>query len=75
MVQSHPPTSSFASTKSSTHATAFHASSSSSPSWITKSRASDYITGLSSLFSSYSICYGRDKVRVANGTLSSIYGK
>jgi len=33
------------------------------------------MTGLSSLFSSYSICFGHDKLQVADETLSSIFGK
>ncbi|GMP41060.1 hypothetical protein CsSME_00011283 [Camellia sinensis var. sinensis] len=47
----------------------------SSPSWIIDSDATDHMTGASSLFYSYSPCSGRDKVRVADGTLSSVSGK
>ncbi|GMP92340.1 hypothetical protein CsSME_00042602 [Camellia sinensis var. sinensis] len=47
----------------------------SSPSWIIDSGATDHMTGASSLFYSYSPCSGRDKVRVADGTLSSVSGK
>lgn len=74
MTMSRPPTSSFASIESGTHATAFHVSPS-TPSWIIDSGASDHMTSLQSLFSSHSICSGRDKVRVADKTLSSIFEK
>lgn len=69
-----PSSSSFSSTQSSTHATAFHVSSS-SKSWIIDSGASDHMTGRSSLLSSYYVSLGRDKVKVVDGTLSSIFGK
>lgn len=33
------------------------------------------MTGMSSLFSTYQVCSGRDKVRIADGSYSSITGK
>lgn len=33
------------------------------------------MTGMSSLFTSYSVCFGKDKVRIANSSLSSIAGQ
>ena len=36
---------------------------------------SDHMTGLSTSFSTYTPCSGRDKVRTADGSLSSISGK
>ncbi|CAL5357812.1 unnamed protein product [Camellia sinensis] len=50
-------------------------SASSSSPWIIDSGATDHMTGTSSFFHSYSPSSGRDKVRVADGTLSSISGK
>jgi transposase InsO family protein len=44
-------------------------------SWIIDSGASDHMTGISSLFSSYKLCSNREKVRIANGSLSSVSGK
>lgn len=41
-------------------------------SWIIASRASHHITGMSSFFTSYSINFGNDKVRIADGSLSSM---
>lgn len=69
------PTSSFASSQSSTHVTALHVSSTTSSSWIIDSGASDHMIGLSSLFSLYFVSSSCDKVCVADGTLSSIFGK
>ena len=43
--------------------------------WIIDSGAFDHMTGLSTIFSSYTPCSGRDKVRTADGTFSSISGK
>jgi hypothetical protein len=48
---------------------------SSSLPWIIDSGATDHMTGCSSFFDSYSPCSGKDKVRVADGSLSSISGK
>lgn len=75
MVVSATSSSSFASTQSDTHATAFHASSSPSKSCILDFGASDHIAGQSSLFSFYSVNSRRDKVKVAYGTPSSISRK
>lgn len=75
MIRNHPPTSSFASIESSTHATAFHVSPSTSSFWIIDFGASDHMIGLSSVFSSYFIYSGHDEVRVADGTLSFISRK
>lgn len=75
MMMNHPFRSSFAFTQLGTHATALHVSSTTSPSWIIDSGASDHMTSLFPLFSSYSIYSGRDKVKVADETLSSISGK
>jgi hypothetical protein len=43
--------------------------------WIIDSGASDHMTGMSPLFSSYNPSSGRDKVRIAGGSLSPILGK
>ncbi|KAH9650091.1 protein kinase domain-containing protein [Citrus sinensis] len=43
--------------------------------WIIDSGASDHMTSISSLFDSYYPCPGNKKVRVADGSLSSIAGK
>lgn len=45
-----------------------------SHSWIIDSGASDHMTGMS-FFSSYSICFGKDKVKVVDESYSSIDGK
>lgn len=42
--------------------------------WIIDSRASHHITGMSSLFFSYRVSSGRDKVRIVDGSLSSLVG-
>ncbi|XP_059669545.1 uncharacterized protein LOC132314739 [Cornus florida] len=47
----------------------------STSSWIIDSGASDNMTGMSSLFQSYSICSGQRKVHLADGSPSSIAGK
>ena len=70
-VPSTPASSNFAHT--STPASAL--STSLSPSWIIDSGATDHRIGATSLFSTYSPCSGRDKVKVANDTLSSVFGK
>ncbi|KAL5777605.1 hypothetical protein ACOSP7_010531 [Xanthoceras sorbifolium] len=44
-------------------------------SWIIDSGASDHMTSVSSLFNTYSPCSGLEKIRIADGTLSSIAGK
>lgn len=62
--------------QSGTFAFAFSASvSSPSYSWIIDSGASDHMTGASSFFSSYSVCSGKDKVCIADGSYSSIVDK
>jgi hypothetical protein len=43
--------------------------------WVIDSGASDHMTGMSPLFSSYNPCSGRDKVRIAHGSLSPVSGK
>ena len=43
--------------------------------WIIDSRATDHMTGLSKLFSSYSPCAGNQKIKIADGSLSTIAGK
>lgn len=43
--------------------------------WFIDQEASDHMTCFSHLFSSYSTCSGMDKVRVADGLLSSISWK
>lgn len=41
-------------------------------SWIIDNGAFHHMTGMSSLFTSYHICFGKDKVRITDGFLSSI---
>src|SRR5204863_2252854 len=43
--------------------------------WLIDSGASKHMTGKSTVFSSYSLQLGRDKVRIADGSLSPIIGK
>ena len=43
--------------------------------WIIDSGASDHMTNTSSLFKTYSVCSGNQKVRIADESLSSIAGK
>ena len=43
--------------------------------WIIDSSASDHMTGQSNLFSSYTPYTGPDKVKITNGTISSVSGK
>ncbi|XP_043704538.1 uncharacterized protein LOC122654487 [Telopea speciosissima] len=43
--------------------------------WILDSGASDHMTVKANFFSTYSPCSGEDKVRIADGSLSSIFGK
>lgn len=33
------------------------------------------MAGMSSLFSSYNPCFGSDKIRITNGSLSPVFGK
>jgi hypothetical protein len=35
--------------------------------WVIDSSASDHMTGMSPLFSSYNPCSGKDKIRIADG--------
>ena len=43
--------------------------------WIIDSGASDHMTNLSNCFSTYSPCSGLEKIRIADGSFSSIAGK
>lgn len=43
--------------------------------WVVDSGASDHMTGSPRQFTSYSPCSGNQKVRIANGSLSSVAGK
>ena len=43
--------------------------------WIIDSGASNHMTTLSSLFKTYSPCSGSEKIRIADGTFSTIAGK
>ncbi|KAJ7961445.1 Retrovirus-related Pol polyprotein from transposon TNT 1-94 [Quillaja saponaria] len=56
------------------HAFGTHSTTDSEP-WIIDSGASDHMTGTSRNFSTYFPCSGKDKVRVADGSLSTISGK
>jgi hypothetical protein len=44
-------------------------------SWRTDLGTSDHMTSLSSLFSTYNLCLGREKVRIVDGSLSFVSGK
>ena len=44
-------------------------------SWIIDSGATNYMTGASYLFTSYTPCSGKDKVRVADGSIIPITGR
>lgn len=46
-----------------------------SSSWIIDSGATDHMAGSHTLFSSYSTCSGKDKVRIANVFLHPYSGK
>ncbi|KAE8723689.1 hypothetical protein F3Y22_tig00012036pilonHSYRG00007 [Hibiscus syriacus] len=48
--------------------------SSNHPSWILDSGASDHMTGNLSLFHMYSPCHSQSRIRIANGSYSSIAG-
>ncbi|KAJ7954402.1 Retrovirus-related Pol polyprotein from transposon TNT 1-94 [Quillaja saponaria] len=56
------------------HALGTHSTTDLEP-WIIDSGASDHMTGTSRNFSTYFPCSGKDKVRVADGSLSTISGK
>jgi hypothetical protein len=43
--------------------------------WVIDSGASDHITCMSPIFSSYNPCSGRDKARIADGSLSPVLSK
>jgi hypothetical protein len=43
--------------------------------WVIDSGAFDHMTSMSPLFSSYNPCSGRDKVRIADGSLSPVSDK
>jgi hypothetical protein len=43
--------------------------------WVIDFGAFDHMIGMSPLFSSYNPCSGRDKVRIADGSLSPVSGK
>ncbi|XP_059638974.1 uncharacterized protein LOC132281274 [Cornus florida] len=68
------PASTSSATVTLTQADLDNVSTSSTP-WIIDSGASDNMTGMSSLFQSYSIYSGQRKVRLADGSPSSIAGK
>lgn len=51
------------------------ASNPSGNSWIIDSGATDHMTGTPSLFSTYTLCSGQDKVTIADGTLATVAGK
>lgn len=55
--------------------TALNASITSNDSWIIDSGASNHMTDVSFLFSSYNLYSSREKVRIANGSLSLVFGK
>jgi hypothetical protein len=44
-------------------------------SWIIDSKVSDHTTGISSFFSSYNLCSGKENVRTTDGSLWSVSGK
>jgi hypothetical protein len=52
----------------------FHVSSTQPRSWIIDTGATNHMTGASNLFTSYTPCSGKDKVRVADGSTSPIVG-
>ena len=57
-------------------ATAFNASSMEyDDPWVIDSGTTDHMTSKSSSFSSYNLCSSKDKIKVANGSLSPICGK
>jgi hypothetical protein len=71
-----PATAASSSTLIGNLATALNASSTPpNDSWIIDFGASDHMTGMSPLFSSYNPCSGRDKIRIANGSLSPVSSK
>lgn len=43
--------------------------------WVIDFSASYHLIGMSSLFSSYNPCSGREKVRITDGSLSPVFGK
>ena len=57
------------------HVSALGAKSDSKNSWIVDSGASDHMTGCHELFSTYNPCPGNLKIRIADGSLSSVAGK
>lgn len=67
------PSSSFAASGTSTSALSAYVPTSQS-SWIIDSGASHHMTSMSSLFFTYKISSGRDKVHIADGSYSSIAG-
>ena len=67
-------TPSFAST-SGNATSAFHVTTTTVSPWIIDSGASDHMTNLSTLFVSYDLLPGRDKITLADGSLASISGK
>ena len=62
---------------SGTRALAYHASASGNTEhcWVIDSGASDHMTSLPSLFTTYHLSSGRDKVSIADGSLVPISGK
>lgn len=78
MVNLNPSTSASTSsfTQLGTLASAFSASvTTPSHSWIIDLGASDHMMGMSSFFSSYSICFGKDMVKVSDRPYSSNAGR
>ena len=43
--------------------------------WLIDSGASNHMTNISNVFNTYFPCFGSDKVRIADGSLSPIVGK
>ena len=51
-----------------------HNSTTQSKSWIIDTGATNHMTGASNIFTSYTPCSGKDKVRVADGSMAPITG-
>jgi hypothetical protein len=71
MSQLDTPATAFSSTHTGNLPTALNASGTHSDDpWVIDFGASDHMTGMSPLFSSYNPCSGKEKVRIAAGSLS-----